>query len=49
MRISFYWAPDEDAFNSGEGVIQLGKTTMYLKQDLGIRLNFIQDIQFIGI
>ncbi|MGI6623149.1 MAG: DUF5704 domain-containing protein [Acetivibrionales bacterium] len=27
MRISFYWAPDEDSFNSGEGVIQLGKTT----------------------
>ncbi|NLL96475.1 MAG: hypothetical protein GX227_05135, partial [Clostridiaceae bacterium] len=27
MRISFYWAPDEDAFNSGENVIQIGKTT----------------------
>ena len=27
MRISFYWAPDEEAFNSGQGVIQLGNTT----------------------
>ena len=27
MRISIYWAPDTDAFVSGEGVIQLGKTT----------------------
>ena len=27
MRISFYWAPDEDSFASGEGVIQVGNTT----------------------
>ena len=27
MRISIYWAPDANAFATGEGVIQLGKTT----------------------
>ena len=27
MRISIYWAPDANAFATGEGIIQIGKTT----------------------
>jgi hypothetical protein len=39
MRISIYWAPSTNAFESGEGVIQLGNTTDFSKTGPWYKVN----------